>query len=336
MENFPQEPNQSQPPTGGVPPPPQPEVTLRTQESDLQSLQSSGGLTPQAEPVLTQPAETSASFSAETQKTEAEVLSSGAEAGQTEPTMEAAGGSRRWLWIIILIILAAGVTGGIYYSFRPLTSDFSENSGTSAETGSQAPTAPPPASPLPAAGLIHQSAFGIPTENTAQILPTATALKIEGNKKLPPGDLKEVSVLDNGRQVPFADFLNVLIPGAAASPFTAVLRENFEEDFTAFLYYDENGAWPGFVLRLKADTATDLMSLRAKLASLEGLDLSGFYLSPAGQPGMFKSSQVNSQPTRYLTFSMTGAAFNYGVLSRYLIISTSYNGFLSALQFLNF
>lgn len=292
-------------------------------------MQSSGGFAPQAESVLTQPAEIP--------PVSAGAPPGGAESGASEPVVVAAAGAgRRWLWIVIFVLFLAGVAGGIYYGFGPLTGGLPGAEETSPETGSPTPTAPPLVSPQPAANLAHQSAFGIPTENTTQIAPTAMALKTEGEKRLPPGDLKEVSVLDNGRQVPFTTFLSVLIPGAAASPFAAVLQENFEEDFTAFIYYDENGAWPGYVLRLKADAATDLMSLRTKLTALESLDLGGFYLSPVGAPNAFKDSQVNSQPTRYLTFVMPGAAFNYGVLGRYLILSASYNGFLGALQFLSF
>lgn len=190
--------------------------------------------------------------------------------------------------------------------------------------------------PITASPVTHRSYLTIPAAGEASIaladrkyLTIATALQNESYNQLAEGQFKEIKISEKNDQIPFATFL------AAISPVTSALGDAgyFEKDFTALLFYDANGAWPVYVAKLKPGTnSTDLL---ANLKNLEGvLDLSNFYLSSPGSFSVFKDGKVGSYSTRYAVGVQPGAAFNYGVLSDYLVISTNYNGLKTLLPFL--
>lgn len=190
---------------------------------------------------------------------------------------------------------------------------------------------PPQAGNVPqvvATPVTHNSYLVLPVAAEAQLnlpdhkyLTIASAMQNESFNQLAAGQYKEVRVFENNQQVPFPDFL------AAISPVTSALADGgyFEKDFTALLYYDASGVWPVYVAKMKAGTVGS--ELAANFQSLEGvLDVANFYLAPPGSFSQFKDGKVGSQMTRYAVGTQAGAAFNYGALGEYFVISTNYNG----------
>lgn len=162
------------------------------------------------------------------------------------------------------------------------------------------------------------------------LLNIAVALQDESTRVLPPGSIKEVELLDEiDGQISLSSYLMQFGPPLVGDEIDSW----FEDDFTAYLYYDENGAWPGYLAKIKEGVNID--QLKAGMArQLETGDLTVFYVTPPGVMGQFKDGKVNSYATRYSVGSRPGAAFNYGYFGDYLIISTSYNGLKAALSLL--
>lgn len=154
------------------------------------------------------------------------------------------------------------------------------------------------------------------------LLNIAVALQDESARVLPAGSIKEVEILDDAdSQVGFSSYLAEFIPSLDVSK----LSNLFEDDFTAYLYYDNNGVWPGYVVKIKAG---------GDIREIENSDVTVFYVTPPGIMGNFKDGKVGVYSTRYAIGTKSGSAFNYGYFGNYLILSTSYNGLKAALPLL--
>lgn len=243
------------------------------------------------------------------------------------------GGRKKKILIIAAIVSGVVVLGLIgYFVVYPLVSPIKE--------------APPVVQPEPVASAPaareHTSYFiESPTAISRVNLPNITALSIafalqnEGARAIAPGSLVEVVMLDSaGNQAELAAYLPQLsstVPGEKLGAW-------FESDFTAFIYFDDQGAWPGYVIKVKEGANVD--ELKAGMSQLENGDISAFYIAPPGVLGQFKDGKVPSTSsgqviaTRYAAGSRAGAAFNYGYAGDYLLISTSYNGLKAALPLL--
>ncbi len=148
----------------------------------------------------------------------------------------------------------------------------------------------------------------------------ASALQNESFNQLADGQYKEVRVFNNAGQVPFGSFLGGLSPAAKA----LALGSWFENDFTALLYYDAAGVWPLYIAKLKPGAAPEMVKAGFRGAE-NTLDLANFYINSPGSFTSFKDGKVDIYPTRYNSASGPGAAFNYGMLGNYLVISTNYS-----------
>ncbi|MEK9176978.1 MAG: hypothetical protein AAB923_01660, partial [Patescibacteria group bacterium] len=92
--------------------------------------------------------------------------------------------------------------------------------------------------------------------------------------------------------------------------------------------YNDAGAWPGMVARLKSGVSIE--DAKTAMSALEGADLSALYLLSPGVFDPFKDGSINSYPTRYARGSATGASLNYGFAGNYFFVSTSYDGLKTA------
>ncbi len=234
-----------------------------------------------------------------------------------------------WLWIgVAVAVLALGIVGYFVY---PLIS----GGGT---TDSTLPPPPPVVLPPPPAPEVkaHQSFFirtDIPKAEIllANVSRDTIVTTLASLERKTEGTIEEVTVLDANRsQVSASLYIKEFVTEVAA----AQMAPWFEDDFTAFLYTDTNGVWPGYILRVKAGVNLDEVKTNASV--IEGSDLSRLYLAAPGTFAPFKSGTVSGKATRYAIGSQPGAAFNYGVIGNYLMISTSYNGLKNALPLLGF
>ncbi|MBI2010949.1 MAG: hypothetical protein HYS89_01820 [Candidatus Colwellbacteria bacterium] len=220
--------------------------------------------------------------------------------------------------VVAFLALAGGVT---YFFLLPLFTG---------EEEVEAPVVTPPPAEMPGPALVHQSYFSEAPDATEAVGVSAltqaelTAVLEASAATQTSGTIKEVALTAGGNPVSAGDFLALMLPGSN-------LSASLEQDFTAFIYRDANGNWPGYVFKLKSDS--DLVAAKTEVALIESsANLSSFYLVSPGTPSAtgFKDGKANSVTTRYLAYFNAGASFNYGWSGDYLILSTSYNGFVKA------
>lgn len=296
-------------------PPPQARVDVRTMESDVKSIQG-GEAMPIPESVMAPEGEKELLMGPDTENQ------------LPGPVAGGDGKKKAALWISgILGVIVLGLVG--YFVVYPLLFP-------------AAPPPPPPAPPPlpPAPALIHQSLFRTAADAQAKVILADVSLfnisdelGTVAEAGLEAGKLQEVEIVDTAdSQVPAAAYFATFGLGISA----ANLGTWFEDDFTAFMYYDANGEWPGYVLKLKPGVTAN--AVKAGLAPLESADLSIFYLDSVGSAeGGFKDGQVNGKTARYTVFpDRAGAAFDYAVLDGVVLISTNYDGAKKAATLLGF
>ena len=306
----------------GAPPPPQ--VEVRTMGSDIQSI-TKGEPMPVPETVLSPSSDKDPVFRPETQFDASQFGVEGPSGGKSK---------RLWVWIsasvaVIVVVVVGYVVWPMIFGGIEETPPLPQVDGT---------TPPPTTEPPPPVIEVkeHHSFFSPSASVKTEVLLTSidrasasAALQSVSANKLANGTLQEVAILDQNRsQVPFLNYIKNFVTTLASDQMTPW----FEDDFTAFLYYDGSGVWPGYIAKVK--NAVNLDEVRANISVIEGSELARFFLMDPGTFGQFKAGQVNGQATRYAVGSMGSAAFNYGVIGNYLIISTSYNGLKASLPLL--
>ncbi len=248
------------------------------------------------------------------------------------------------LWVILGGIIVLLIVGGLVFFFflKPLIFPVTEVNPV--PTGAVTPPPSETSTPLvtetstPEAVFKHQSFFNpAPTLSETVAVTTAladltAAIQKATSDSQPAGTVKELIMATD--KVGASNFLSVVLPDLD----TKFTDANLEKDFTAFAYYDANGVWPGYVLKLK-DKA-DLAQAKSTIAAIEkSVNLINFYLVSPGAPksSTFKDgAPVKDNPVRYLSYTKAGASFNYAWLGNNLVISTSYLGFKEAVKLLGF
>ncbi len=335
------------------PPPPPPEITIRTMKSDLDALKETGGTPPTPKPYTppelqretprppTPPPPPSkiapAEFETPNEEPGAETPSPAIE---EEPTAKF-NMRKILLWGgATVIIVGIGLLGYFVvfpWLFPPETPTPPPPVVTPPTETPELPEIPGPEETLPEipsaeTPLIHQSLLLSP-DGTSAIQLTAvnrqsisSALQAESQKTNPDGSLIEIVVNDIDGQASAQELLAALLPETSSE-----IAGLFEEDFTLALYYDSNGVWPVYILKLSLEAS--IVEAQAATAGLEqSLNLSNFFISsPGSQSGAFRDGQANGRATRYTTFSQPGAALNLAWADDKFIISTSYNGLREAL-----
>lgn len=113
------------------------------------------------------------------------------------------------------------------------------------------------------------------------------------------------------------------------------LNENFNPDFTAFVYKDKNGFWPGYVFKLLPNKNWLFLKDQPAIINIERSDkLNLLFLSPPGSESSrgFEDETILNQPFRVLNYKNQGAKFIYGwVVGGYFVLSTSRGGLEEAL-----
>lgn len=316
-------------PVGGqTPPPPQtPEIKLRTMESDVSSIEKTGGATPTPEFVA------SPIFKPETKDQTASLL----------PEEKSGIGTKKIVTGIVIVVAIIGAFALGYYFVWPLLS------GPTEEAIVTAPPPPPPPEPAPApeassvptAGPAHTSQFGLPNDQIPKInisdyniVAILTALQNEAASAASAGTLREIVVADAaGSQTIFSKYTATLMPELTTTNLETFLSSVFEDDFTAYLYFDENGVWPGYIVKTKPNIDIDIVTIQDALKNLESASFSNLYLTPPGNSKEFRTGTVKGVYTnRYTPLDLAGSSFNYGMFDGRLIINTSYGGLLKALE----
>lgn len=309
-------PNQPQTQTK-VPPPPTPEVSVRTMQSDIRSI-SQGEVNPTPEVVSPRQAP-----SMDVQGLAPDI------ANQMLSEEEPAKKSHRGVWTLIIILIFIALAAVGFFVIYPMMS---------APTVEPTPLAatPEPAIPEPIKKL-HTSAFGgamnaipavslnLATLNREEIIQGLTS---QGS--FVGEGLTEVVIENAEGQVAFPQFLAALLPafldGSAAGTYTT-------DDFTAYLYKDKDGIWPGYIIPLKPEGTT---TLNQWLANFEKTDLGALFVTLPGTLGAFKDGTVMGISDRFAPGTTPGASLSYAVTATDLHIATSFEGLKTALTALGY
>ncbi len=335
------------------PPPPPPEITLRTMKSDLESLKDTGGSSPIPKPFTPSefkseaprpmaplppppPKMALANFSASKTETMPEIKPTASTTIEEEAPKSSSGGLKKiLLWVGVLVIAIGVGLAGYYYVFPMLfpsqeapapmiTAPVTPEPEQVIPENVEVPTAVIPVAPLP-----HQSLLKSSDEIATVLLASTDALSItealqkEAVKQFPAGTLAEITFSNANGQVPSSEMISALLPGMLPE----TIKSLFEDDFTTALYYDANGVWPAYILKLKLEA--NIVEAQTIMKSLElSSSLSNLFLAAPGTPNAagFKDGKVNNLSSRYLTFSNKNAALNLVWSSDKFVISTSYNG----------
>jgi len=295
---------------GPVAPPPPPEIGLRTMQSDIKSVQA-GEVAPSSQPV------TPPQFSDVMEKADSD-SQMGGESVMAAPSSKKS--AKTMMLVIGVMVIAGGLGVFGYYVIYPKISSVKPAS----ESVSQQPQ-PSPVTRIPHASYFVKPTAGTDTASFSTLTDNAITGELLKQSVNSPGNdvAKEILLNDsNGSQIALSAFLSVLT-GNKLDP--SALNTLFDEDFTTYLYYDNNGVWPGYVVKLKEGISPEIAV--AAIQALESADLSFFYLDPVGLTFQsFKSGSYKGSATRYAAGSQAGASFNYAAFGNYLLINTSFSG----------
>jgi hypothetical protein len=233
------------------------------------------------------------------------------------------------LGIVIFLVLAGLVT---YYYIMPM---FYITPAPVVETPAPIPTPTP--TPTPVGITTHATYFVGPTTSTSQVALDLSlsllqsALATASSNSQSAGTFKDVSFTLTGEPWTAQDFLGITLPSIDKT-FAA---NTFEQDMTAFVYYDKNGGWPGYVLKLQS--GADPAAVKGVIdPAIEASPLAFFPTNP-GTPAKTgfadgALSDAAKTPVRFLTYSKKGAALEYAFYNGYLVISTSYQGAIESVN----
>ncbi len=236
-------------------------------------------------------------------------------------------------WVIggVVIVVALGAVG--YFVIYPMLTAAPAEPAPATEL----PVTPQPVTPAQPETPEKSSAFINDPGSVATITisdPISRTGIVTGITKAAstaPAGVTELLINGSGNNpLPFGPFL-----AAVATGFTEAGSANllFNDDFTAFMYKDENGVWPGYVATLKP--GFDPQALKGWFTSLEKAPVKNFFTGDPGKMAAFKDGLINNKyPDRYATGASAGASFGYVMLPQQqkVVISTSFAGLKEALR----
>ncbi len=347
------------------PPPPPPEITLRTMQSDLESVKQSGGENPVPQAFTPPEVKKQSTIGLEDLSQEEGMIKPGVGEGVLPPAGAPKKKGKIILLITILLLVIAGAAYAGYVYIYPIFAK-------PAISGNVLPPETIPPAPLPTpipeipTTVVTTPEVATSTEmatttpeiaTTTPELPPSPVLKSHVSLLLTPAD-SSVSLVVSGtttlasvrdllisesnnkpvaetslKEVPLSNEGGQLVFGDTLSMFlpelsVTELNQLFQDDFTSVIFYDKNGAWFGLIAKLKE--GADPLIAKTTMAKLENSDsLVNLYIQNPGTKsvGGFKDGKANNLVTRYISFSKTGASLNYGWTNDNLfVLSTSYNG----------
>lgn len=300
---------------GPVIPSAQPEVKVRTFQSDLLSMKQSGGGLPQFQTI------------------KAPQLPLGESGGIVHPPLITS--QRALLFLIFLALIALSFLGYfVYTAFFAGVSRGQEVSPGAAGNASSNQNGQI-VSPLE---LAHKTAFRRPTDQKLSLVLSATASSASGlrtyNQKfqdaLNQADLTarfvEIETRgDDGKNLGVGNVFSAADAFVLDKDFFA---GHFSPDPTIFAYREGGDFWPGYVLTLNPNE--NWLFLKSEVSKLEvSPKILNFFLNSPEGHGEFYDGTVGDQPVRITDFT-SGGRFIYGWVRGYLVFSTSYAGFTEA------
>jgi hypothetical protein len=319
---------------GAIPAAPAQDISIRTMESDMTAIKEGGGVPKEPERFNPSDLHTEKkTFDPETKEAvQADAPAAPDTKVDTEVPQEAkSDGSKKKVLLVIgaftILCIAIGYffVAPLIFTGEPTGEEIaSENETPGENTVSETPS------------FIHESFFagGMDMAGTASV--SAVSLgEVQASVDAliaSSGDAKdvfqEVTFRNNADPMSSHDLLSVMLP----SVDRAIVESLFAEDFSAFIYYDEKGAWPGYVFALSEEALLSSavqprVVVREIMESASTDDIAHFFTASPGEPQAAFNNGSTFEDSRYRTYSLPGASFNYGWDGYYLVLSTSYSGF---------
>jgi hypothetical protein len=196
------------------------------------------------------------------------------------------------------------------------------------------PPTPPVAPAITPLGAMQSALPTIETDGTALSITAALAAEAQKTKSA-SGTVQEVSLLNAGAPMSFATVMNALVPEAKTNGLDGIFTAAFDPVFSAYLFYDDRGVWPGYIAKINPASQIDAATLTSRLQAIETSSYKNFFLTDAGAPATFRTGQARGKyMDRFVSLAQDGALFSYGVFGDYVIINTSNNGLVNALDLL--
>ena len=341
-------------------PPPPPEITLRTLKSDVESVKQTGGSSPTPRPFTPPeikntpisgsippinlpvqggssvplppqrpPVGTAQSFPSRTVSPEQFSKNDGLQkpASLATPLLSGKKASKTKIILLVIGLVIIGVGAAllgyfiIFPALFPPKTDEPITTNEMPQTELPVFTEQPITSEPTRSVFTHQSLLTTSDGTIDATLSSVNAgsiaqtLSQEAQRIASPGAFLEILIKDPIGSVPAPSFLSALFPDITT------FASDIENDFTLAMYYDENGAWPVYVFKIKSSGNTANLS-----QSLEASpNLTKLFANAPGTPTTFQSGQIGTVSTRYLSYSQKGASLNIGTKGNTFIVSTSFN-----------
>lgn len=305
------------------PPPPPPEITLRTMQSDIESIKQSGGENPIPKPFTPSEIKKQNNMELENLSREEDMIKPNSGDGVVPPSRPPKKKLKIFILITILILVIAGAAFAgykfIYPMFKPAISvppeqpaAISENPPVTVIPESPVPTPPEATPPVEELAITTEELATTMATTTPETIPPPVVLKQHISLLVSPADssvpltlsastslasIKELLTAEAANKPEAAIALKEValsnqggqlvfadtLPMFLSSFASAELAPLFEEDFTSVIFYDSNGAWISMIAKPKE--GIDIAAAKTLIAKLEkSADLANLYIQDPGTP----------------------------------------------------
>lgn len=308
-----------------VPPPPN-DVSIRTMESDIRSMALSGGSFVRPDKVQV----------SQKNLSKADIPTPSSDHTKNSTAQKPKG----FLFLVVLVLIL--LLGALGYFLYPL---FARNSGTlpvSDGDSNSTPSLPEVPGDVLFPKFTHESFFRRSGDQVIDMNIKFTATQITDlenydqkiNRLLsetqePQALIEFIARREGGQHLSLSEFFEYSSNHVFTSDF---IEQNFNRDFTFFVYKDKNGFWPGFIVQLKK--GKNWVVVKPEVSRIEKSEnLGDFFISPPGdQIGDFKDILISGQVARISKYSKPSANLVYGWFHDYIVISASDEGLRAAIE----
>ncbi|MEK7629954.1 MAG: hypothetical protein AAB432_01040 [Patescibacteria group bacterium] len=340
-------------------PSPKPNIELRTMASDLKSLEESGGTAPrsyvpppsvpQTQKSAIPPVSMPTPMPMKRDVFEPPTISSASNETSLKPApMKKSAGKKGVFAFLVTLVVLIGLGAVGYYVVYPMFMSNSTPNGEENSVVSELPltsnpppvvSEPPIVEPVSSKWLAlatHLSYFKTAADQTRSLaMPTVSLASFTSAVSFTSSSTPffEEVVLKNsaGNIISIQEFLQLITP----SFFTDEFVNSFESDATHFVFINNEGSWPGLVLKLKDGvTVGPIQDSMSKIQS--DPDNKNFFLTDPGVASNWQDGKVRTKPTSLVKFALPDAALSYTWFDNYLLLSTNLAGAAEAAKRLGF
>jgi hypothetical protein len=334
---------------GEVPlaPPSSQNLDARTMESDLKSLQETGGqnvksYTPTPTPSKEEPTSREQMF-----EPPSDIPPTGAApTAVPPPTPLPKKKSKIGPVVAVTVLIIAAAAVGYFIVYPALVPSFieeeiappvSESPPEVISPEQEPPIIPPAPSALNLPTIeTHLSYFTSPADSVRQAVLVIADInsfhETVGPRTGQTPTFEEIVVENqNGRVIAFSGLMPLLAPAF----FNPNVLGYFENDYTLYAYTNSQGTWLGVIAKLRNDV--DVSAIQNQMSGFQrDPDNRNFFLADPGAMGVWRDGAIKDKPSSIVDFERNDATLSYAWFDKYLILSTNLNGAAEAATRLGF